>query len=273
MRFAMCNELFDDRSLVDGFRAIALAGYEAVELAPFTLVSPVEDVRAAERAEIRRSAADLGLGFTGLHWLLARTEGMHIAAADPEVRRRTLDHLNSLTDLCADLGGHVLVFGSPQQRSTPAGMAAPDARARSIDLFRAWAVRAEQTGTTICLEALPADETDFMNTTDEVIEIVRAVDSAAVQLVLDVKSMSAEPSPIPDQIARAAPWLAYVQANDADRGGPGFGETDFVPIFRALAEVGYDGDVSVEAFEVATDVDDLARRSYDYLRRCATAAA
>ncbi|MFF1634135.1 sugar phosphate isomerase/epimerase family protein [Leifsonia sp. NPDC058248] len=265
----MCNELFDDRSLVDGFRAIASAGYEAVELAPFTLGRPVEDVRAAERAKIRRTAASLGLDFTGLHWLLAKTEGMHIAAIDPEARQRTLDRLKALTDLCTDLGGHVLVFGSPQQRSTPAGMTAPDGRARSIDLFRSWAVHAEQTGTTICLEALPADETDFMNTTDEVIEIVRAVDSSAVQLVLDVKSMSAEDSPIPDQIARAAPWLAYVQANDADRGGPGFGKTDFVPIFRALADVGYDGDVSVEAFEVATDVDDLARRSFEYLSRCA----
>lgn len=271
MRFAMCNELFDDRSLVDGFRAIALAGYEAVELAPFTLGRLVEDVRPAERVEIRRNAAGLGLGFTGLHWLLARTEGMHIAASEPEVRARTLGHLNALTELCADLGGHVLVFGSPRQRSTPAGMTVPDARARSIDLFGAWAARAEQTGTTICLEALPADETDFMNTTDEVIEVVRAVASPAVRVVLDVKSMSTESRPIPDQIARAAPHLSYVQANDANRGGPGFGATDFVPIFRALAEAGYDGDVSVEAFEVATDVDDLARRSYEYLSRCAAA--
>jgi D-psicose/D-tagatose/L-ribulose 3-epimerase len=269
MRFAMCNELFDDRSLVDGFRAIAQAGYQAVELAPFTLGAPVEELGASERTEIRRSAARLGLEFTGLHWLLARTEGMHVAAADPAVRRRTLDHLNALTDLCADLGGRVLVFGSPGQRSTPAGMAVSEARARSIDLFRAWAAHAEQTGTTICLEALPPEETDFMTTTDEVIEIVRDVDSSAVRLVLDVKSMSSESAPIPDQIARAAPYLAYVQANDANRGGPGFGETDFVPIFRALAAVGYDGDVSVEAFDVATDVDDLAYKSLDYLRRCA----
>jgi len=267
----MCNELFDDRSLIDGFRAIALAGYEAVELAPFTLGRPVEDIGSAERAEIRRSAAELGLGFTGLHWLLAQTEGMHVAAAEPEVRARTLGHLNALTDLCADLGGQVLVFGSPRQRSTPAGMTATDARERSIDLISEWAVRAEQTGTTVCLEALPADETDFMNTTDEVIEVVRDVASPAVRVVLDVKSMSAESRPIPDQIARAALHLAYVQANDANRGGPGFGATDFVPIFRALAEAGYDGDVSVEAFEVATDVDDLAQRSYEYLRRCAAA--
>lgn len=269
MRFAMCNELYEDRPVETGFRDIAGAGYEAIELAPFTLGRPAEQVSASDRRDLRMRAADLGLGFTGLHWLLARTEGLHIASADRVVRRRTLDHLNMLSGLCADLGGAVLVFGSPAQRSTPEGMSAQEGRERSIEMFRDWSVRAEEDGTTICLEALPTDETDFLNTTGQVIEAVSEVDSPAVKLVLDVKSMSAEPMPIPEQISAAAPHLAYVQANDANRGGPGFGDTDFVPIFRALAAVRYDGYVSVEAFEAPTGIDDLAVRSIDYLRGCA----
>jgi D-psicose/D-tagatose/L-ribulose 3-epimerase len=272
MRFAMCNELFEDRPLEVAFRDIARAGYQAVELAPFTLGKPAEELSSGERRRILTEAQRHGLGFTGLHWLLARTEGMHVASADPGVRGRTVDHLFALTELCADLGGRVLVFGSPQQRSTPVGMPAAQARERSIEVFGEWAVRAEELGTVICLEALPEDETDFMNTTADVVDIVRAVGSPAVQLVLDVKSMSAETSSIPDLISLAAPHLAYFQANDANRSGPGSGETDFVPIFRALAAAGYDNDVSVEAFEAPTGIDDLAATSIDYLRRCARSA-
>jgi D-psicose/D-tagatose/L-ribulose 3-epimerase len=272
MRFAMCNELYGDRPLADVFRSIAAVGYEAVELAPFTLGKPVTEVTAAERAHIRMLADDAGIGFTGLHWLLAKTEGLHVSAAEPEARQRTLDHLIALSRLCADLGGSVLVFGSPGQRSTPPGMTGKEAGERAVSLFAEWARYAEADGTIICLESLPPAETDYLNTIAGVIEVVESIGSRALQLVLDVKSMSAEPTPIPELIRQAAPHLAYVQANDANRGGPGFGDTDFVPIFGALAEVGYDGFVSVEAFEAPTGIDDLAVRSIEYLRRSSTAA-
>ncbi len=85
-------------------------------------------------------------------------------------------------------------------------------------------------------------------------------------MVLDVKSMSAEGTPVPDLIALAAPYLAYFQANDANRRGPGLGGTAFVPIIRALARAGYDGDVSVEALDRGPDPETVARTGYACLR-------
>ena len=51
------------------------------------------------------------------------------------------------------------------------------------------------------------------------------------------------------------------------------GDMDFVPIFAALRDVGYEGWVSVEVFEYTypTGLDGLARDSIDYMRRCLTA--
>lgn len=271
MRFAMCNELFADNA-EESLPAIAAAGYEGVELAPFTLGKPVEEVRPDERRRIRQTAADSGLVFTGLHWLLARTDGMHTSASDPHIRARTLARLNALSRLCADLGGTYLVFGSPDQRSTAPEMSRAEARANAVDLFRAWGKRAADDGTVVCLEALPTNETDFMTTTAEVLDVVEEVDSPSVRMVLDVKSMSAEQHPIDELILSASKHLAYFQANDANRQGPGFGDTDFVPIFRALNDVGYDGYISVEAFEAPTGVEDMAVRSLAYLRSSAAQA-
>ena len=57
-----------------------------------------------------------------------------------------------------------------------------------------------------------------------------------------------------------------MQANDANRRGPGFGDTDFVPIFSALRQAGYDGFVSVEPFEAPTGIEVEAAYSLRYLR-------
>jgi sugar phosphate isomerase/epimerase len=270
MRWAICNEILEDRALAEAFRVFAEAGYAAVELAPFTLGPQPTALGEAEARRIRRIADDEGLAILGMHWLLARTEGLHIA--EKGRRQATLDHLRSLTELCSMLGCSVMVFGSPDQRSTPAGMDPAEARARSLELFAEWAVTADAAGVTICLEALPRAETDFMTTTQEVIDIVEELDSPAVRLVLDVKSMADENQTMPELITLAAPYLAHFQANDANRGGPGFGDTDFVPILAALREVGYDGDISVEAFDYSPDRETVVTGSIRTLEHAARAA-
>ncbi len=70
------------------------------------------------------------------------------------------------------------------------------------------------------------------------------------------------------QIIRSArDVLAHFHANDANRRGPGFGDTDFVPIAGALDEIGYRGFVSVEVFDFSPDPRTIASRSLEYLRR------
>src|SRR4029079_13583350 len=112
--------MFGDRSTADTFSTIAKLGYTGVEVAPFTLdptLTPF-DVRQlpAERiVEFRGQIEDAGLEVVGLHWLLAKTDGFHLTSPDPTVRRHTSEYLRSLVELCADLGGRVMVLGSPQQ--------------------------------------------------------------------------------------------------------------------------------------------------------------
>ena len=53
-------------------------------------------------------AEDHGLTLLGLHWLLARTEGLCLTSAEAGVRQRTADYLVELARCCADLGGDLL---------------------------------------------------------------------------------------------------------------------------------------------------------------------
>jgi sugar phosphate isomerase/epimerase len=88
-----------------------------------------------------------------------------------------------------------------------------------------------------------------------------------LRINLDVKAMSSEPVPIPDVIRSAAKYVAHVQVNDPNLLGPGMGDVEYGPIVAALREIGYDGWLSVEAFDFRAGAERIARMSMDYLKR------
>src|SRR5258707_4132708 len=129
MKFAICNEIFKGWKIEDVFQYAAELGYQGVEIAPYTLADSVTDIPAEERRRIRSAAAAAGIEIVGLHWLLAKPEGLHVNHPDDGIRRRTAKYLCELVDFCADLGGGVKVFRLPQQRAMLASGSRAQARA------------------------------------------------------------------------------------------------------------------------------------------------
>src|SRR5207302_8995755 len=104
-----------------------------------------------------------------------------------------------------------------------------------------------------CLEPLSPPESDFIDTCAEAMEILERIDHPNFVLHLDTKAMHTEDASVPEVIRRYAARACHFHANDVNRRGPGFGDTDFVPIFEALNESGYDGWISVEVFDYTPD--------------------
>ena len=111
IRYAICNEIFVGRKVTDVFRLAAEVGYDAVELAPYTLAPSITELTADRRVSIAAEARSAGVAIAGLHWLLVGPVGLHVSSADREVRSRTVVYLRELIRACADLGGSVLVLG------------------------------------------------------------------------------------------------------------------------------------------------------------------
>jgi sugar phosphate isomerase/epimerase len=268
MRYAICNETFEgwDHARVCDF--IAALGYQGIELAPFTLAPRITDVTAQRRHELRRQAEQAGIEIIGLHWLLARTEGLHLTSPDAAVREATARYLIELARCCADLGGNLMVFGSPAQRRIPAGATRGQAAEWAVDTFRRAAPGFADAVVKLCLEPLSPPEADFINTATEAVALLGRLDHPNFALHLDVKAMSTDEAPAPELIRRHAGRTGHFHANDTNRRGPGFGDTDFVPIFRALKESGYSGWVSVEVFDYSPDPETIARESLRYMRAC-----
>ena len=267
MKFAICNEIFKDWKLEDILAYAARLGYAGVEIAPFTLANSVTDISAAERQAMREAAARHNIAIAGIHWVLVKPEGLYINHLDRSLRERTANYFCDLVDFCADVGGKVMVVGSPKQRNVLPGVSREQAWDWAAATFRNAVAQAEQRQVTICFEPLAPVETNFINTAAEALQFIQQVPSPRFKIILDVKAMCSESKPIPQIIRESWPHFAHFHANDRNLKGPGFGDVDFKPIAAALKAVGYQGFVSVEVFNYDEGAEAIASRSLEYLQR------
>jgi sugar phosphate isomerase/epimerase len=269
VKIALCNEVLGAMPLVAQCEFAARLGYDGLEIAPFTLAEAPERIDAGEARRLRRVVEAAGLVVTGLHWLLVKPSGLSLTTPDAAVRARTLDVVKRLIALCAQLGGKVLVHGSPKQRAIGDGETHAIAYARLIDFLAAVAPIAALHGVTYCLEPLGRGETALINTVAEAVEVVRAIDSPALRTMIDCSAAGAtETQSLPDLIDAWLPTglIAHVQVNDPNRRGPGQGEMKFAPIYAALKRNGYDRTVAVEPFDYVPDGPGAATFAAGYLR-------
>jgi sugar phosphate isomerase/epimerase len=267
VKFAICNEIFEGWKIEDAMSFARRTGYDGIEIAPFTLAGSVNEISVDERRRLREMAQRIGIEISGIHWVLVKTEGLHLTSSDSAVRNRTSDYFCSLVDFCADIGGRYIVVGSPKQRNILEGLTYDQAWRWATDVFRASVKRAGERNITICLEPLAPSETNFINTAEEAIRFVQQFNSPHFKIILDVKAMCSETKTIPRIINDSSPHFAHFHANDRNLKGPGFGDVDFVPIASALKSVGYNDYVSVEVFDFTEGPEVIASKSYEYLRR------
>jgi sugar phosphate isomerase/epimerase len=268
MKLAICNETFQEWPFDKAFAFARELGYTGIEFAPFTMNKDVRKISPAKRAEVRKQVEDAGLETAGMHWLLAFTEGFYLTSPEKDVRARTSQYFGELARLCRDLGGNLMVLGSPHQRNLLPGVTHDEALKYAADVLQGAVPSLQECGVTLAVEPLGPEEGDFLRTADLGVELVQLVDSPHCQLHLDVKAMSTEEKPVVDIIRDNASWLAHFHANDPNRRGPGMGEVDFIPILKTLQEIDYQGWVSVEVFDYEPGVESLARDSIRYVQQC-----
>jgi sugar phosphate isomerase/epimerase len=267
MKFAICNELFAGWDFADTVGFIKQTGYDAIELAPFTFADSVAEISCQKRREIRKITEDAGLAITGIHWLLVKPKGLHINHPNPLIRRRTVAYLQKLIDFCGDVGGNNLIFGSPEQRQVLPGISREAGWQYTVESFAACGEIAAARNVVLCLEALPRNLTNILNTNEEVLTMVKTINHPNIRMMLDVKSMCAEEKSIPENIHHCAGYFEHFHANDANLRGPGFGAVDFVAIFAALRAVHYDQYVSVEVFDFTPTAETIAVESLAYMQK------
>ncbi|MGQ9509677.1 MAG: sugar phosphate isomerase/epimerase family protein [Thermodesulfobacteriota bacterium] len=268
IKFSICNELFQGWPIEKVFEYAAKLGYQGVEIAPFTLADSVTEISSKRREAIRRAAEENGIEIVGLHWLLVKPEGLYINHPDEFIRIQTQEYIEALIHFCADLGGRILVHGSPHQRTVQEGWNFQKSWEYAKETFKVALKTARKRDVFYCIEPLAPTLTNFINTVEEAIQLLKEVRHPNFKMVFDCRSASASEKSMTDALIKAieSGYLRHVHVNDANGMGPGFGETNFFPILKTLLKSGYKGYLSVEVFQFEPDPQTIASRSLGYLK-------
>ncbi len=266
IKFGVCNEMFEGWKIEDVFQFASQTGYHGVEIAPFTLADSVEEISSSQRRRIREEALRSGLEIIGLHWLLVKPEGLYINHPQEEIREKTSQYLQELIKFCHDLGGRIMVIGSPHQRNILPGISYQEAWELAKKTLLECLPLAEEKNVYLCWEPLSPKETNFINTSQEAVKLIKEINHLHLRLILDVKAMSSEKKTYSEIIREGSEYLFHFHANDDNGLGPGFGKADYKEIAQTLKAINYSGYLSVEVFDFSLGAEYIARKSLENLR-------
>jgi len=273
MKFCICNEIFQDWPLAKQFEVAADIGFDAIEIAPFTIDNSVRNISEETRQQIRTLAEESGVKVAGIHWLLAQTEGYHLTDPDAEVRRRTIEYMEDLVRFGVEIGGSIQVVGSPQQRDVKPGVSYQQAWEWFKEAMIACAEVPGAEDFTTCIEPLaPETNNNFITRAEEARRMVQEINRPNVKVILDTYSGTHVEADFPAQIRQTGDLLGHFHCNDYNQRAPGWGDTDFVPIMRALLDIGYQGYCSIEVFDFEPDPYEHAARGLAALKQALTKA-
>lgn len=169
----------------------------------------------------------------------------------PEAQSNSTKYLTALIDQAAILGAPVVagpVYSAVGRRNAEEPAAKKAQWKTVVKNLKPLCKHAQKRGVVIAVEPLNRFETDFINTVEQVLELIAAVGSPVLKVHLDTFHMNIEQKCQADAIKKAGSLLAHFHACGSDRGTPGNDHIAWAEIAKALKKVKYDGGVVIESF-------------------------
>jgi D-psicose/D-tagatose/L-ribulose 3-epimerase len=253
MRFGINSFLFTSPFTTDSvklFPKFKKWGFDTVEL-------PIEDPSHIDPAKVRAAADKAGLAIGSICACMGPGRDFRGTAEEQET---AMIYCKALIDQAVVLGCSSII--GPVYSVVGKADAVEPAQQKVewqlvVKNLKELCKYAEAQGVQVCVEPLNRFETDFLNTCDQGLRLIKAVGSRALKLHLDTFHMNIEEKNQAASIKRAGKHLAHFHACGTDRGTPGGDSLNWKEIVGALKAVGYKGDVVIESF--TTDVKVIAR--------------
>ena len=253
MRFGINSFLFTSpftTKSVSLFKTFRKWGFDTVEI-------PIEDPSHIDPAKVKAAADKAGIAIGSVCACMGPGRDFRGSEAD---QAAAMAYCKALIDQavvlgCPSLIGPVYSVVGKADAVEPAQQKVEWALV--VKNLKVLAAYAAQKGVTICVEPLNRFETDFLNTCDQGLRLIKAVGSPALKLHLDTFHMNIEEKDQAAAIRKAGKLLGHFHACGSDRGTPGGDHIAWPTIVKALKSVGYKGDVVIESF--TTDVKVIAR--------------
>ena len=232
MRYGVCTWIFGGEPLAQTAARLTRLGYDGVEL--------MGDLKQFDPAQVNTVLAD-----NGLRVLSITPENEDILHPDPAIRKQGIDYYLRLLEFGKAVNSPIVCCHGAVGRIRPVTSYAEEWKLY-VDAVRQIGRRAESLGIRVIMEVLNRYEAHFLLTSAEAVRFVEEVGSSHVGILLDAYHMNIEEKDLVSAIHHAGKHLGLFHAADSNRQAVGRGHTSFIPLFRALKDIGYDGSVIVE---------------------------
>ena len=244
MKFGINTFLFTspfttaDISMFPRFKAW---GFDSVEIA-------LEDASHIDPKIVKQALDDNGLVCNTI--CAALGPGRDLRGSSSE-QQASLEYLQELLEIMPVLGCKVLA--GPLYSSVGRAEFVPKEDYKQqwelvVKNLKTLSEKAASLNLKLAIEPLNRYETDFINTCDQAMKMLKDVESDALYVHLDTFHMNLEEKDPGKAILAAGDKLALLHASGSDRGTPGGDQIVWDKIFEALGKIKYDGDIVIESF-------------------------
>lgn len=225
----------------DLFDLIRQIGFSDVEII-------VTDPAELDAAHLARCVVDSGLRpIVGLEIGPEKD----LASESQDIREAGVAYVVDCMEIASRLGAELVVGPLHSAEGRTWVMTRADRAAtmdRSVRSLRRLADEAERRGVLLALEPLNRFGNNLVNTTAQALQLVEAVDSPALGMLLDTFHMNIEETDIREAIRAAGDRCLHIHASENNRGVPGTGQVRWADLAAGLADIDYRGSVCIEAF-------------------------
>ncbi len=244
MRFGINTFLFTCPFTSDStkwFKTFKKWGFDTVEIA-------VNDPGDFDPAHVKAELDKVGLACGSVCGCFGPDRDLRGA---PEAQRNSIDYVKKCIDL-------MVVLDCPSFIGPTYSAVGRIGGAEPAEYKKQWAtvVRnlktvcayAQKKGKQLCIEPLNRFETDFINTAEQALKMVKDVGSPALKVHLDTFHMNIEEKCQGEAIRKVGRLLGHFHACGSDRGTPGNDHINWDCIAQGLKAARYNGDVVIESF-------------------------
>jgi D-psicose/D-tagatose/L-ribulose 3-epimerase len=258
---------YNDIKKIDGFlKFISDIGCEGVELAPSAIWKEPIDSTRQERNDLKLKIKNFNLKLIGFHSLLYSRPELKFFE-NSNLRKQTKNYIFNLINLCSDLGGTNLVYGSPKSREL-CGKKYDDCKEQIIFDFYEIAEYAKKMNVNFCLEPLSPKETEFISSLEEGGKIVKTVNHSNFKLHLDTKVLFGLKKKIGTNIYKYKDIINHVHVGDEELLEPGkVNKKDHIEIGKHLKSINYNGYITLEMRRDLTDIEGAIKRGVEFIKK------
>ncbi|MEZ6060266.1 MAG: sugar phosphate isomerase/epimerase family protein [Planctomycetaceae bacterium] len=243
--------------VAEGCRTAAELGFDAVELfaesADAISALPLEEL--LERYQLKLAAVGTGAGMV--------VHGLSLCDADQTRRAQACDFIRGIIDAGARFGAPAIIGSMQGKWDDKTDKATAIGYLR--DCLNELGEHAKQHDVPLIYEPLNRYETNLATTMAEGVELLKPLATDGVLLLADLFHMNIEEADIAGALRDGGKHIGHVHFVDSNRQAAGRGHIDFAPVAQALADIGYQGYCSAEAFPIPDSVE-AARQTMETFR-------